>query len=185
MQALNQVARRSQRNAFSQERIEGELARLRRQYRFRELRAERAGEDWRVYARMNPDNRDSPTLIEGVAEEEATITDRQIEDIVEHSWPKHRFDFGRIDFDRSEVRDLVEQIVNRTSPYKSEEAKGQKNEKREFYWWEPPASPLWEVSGQTTQVEDSKGRLLKGILVIVHKPYTAAPGSVFPASGRR
>jgi hypothetical protein len=64
MRALGTLAEQSQSDPFNQTEIETALVRIKRQYGFTELRAERAGEDWRIYAQMNPDNRNKPILVD-------------------------------------------------------------------------------------------------------------------------
>ncbi|WP_424098070.1 DUF4157 domain-containing protein [Moorena producens] len=79
MEALGALARRSQSDPLNQAEIDAALANLRRQYGFTQLRAEQVGEDWRVYARMNPDNSNNPITVEG---ETSTVTgDENAEDI--------------------------------------------------------------------------------------------------------
>ncbi|NEO78185.1 MAG: DUF4157 domain-containing protein [Moorea sp. SIO4G3] len=65
MEALGALARRSQSDPLNQAEIDAALANLRRQYGFTQLRAEQVGEDWRVYARMNPDNSNNPITVDG------------------------------------------------------------------------------------------------------------------------
>ncbi|NEP35182.1 MAG: hypothetical protein F6K38_28270 [Moorea sp. SIO3B2] len=65
MEALGALGRRSQSDPLNQAEIDAALANLRRQYGFTQLRAEQVGEDWRVYARMNPDNSNNPITVEG------------------------------------------------------------------------------------------------------------------------
>lgn len=65
MEALGALARRSQSDPLNQAEIDAALANLRRQYGFTQLRAEQTGEDWLIYARMNPDNSNNPITVEG------------------------------------------------------------------------------------------------------------------------
>jgi hypothetical protein len=54
MQALGELSRQSQDDPFTEAEINTALTRLRTQYGFTELGAIRAGDKWRVHARMNP-----------------------------------------------------------------------------------------------------------------------------------
>lgn len=65
MRALGRLAERSRQDPFTQAQIDAELAQLKNRYGFTELRATPVGEDWRVLARMNPDNASNPLIVEG------------------------------------------------------------------------------------------------------------------------
>ena len=55
MAALQRLATQAQRNPLDQVEIAATLQQIRREYAFRELRAARTGQDWRVHAVMNPE----------------------------------------------------------------------------------------------------------------------------------
>lgn len=65
MQALGDLAQQSKSNPFDEVEIGTALGRLKTQFGFTELTPTRAGEDWSVYARMNPDNKKNPLVVEG------------------------------------------------------------------------------------------------------------------------
>ncbi len=55
LRALGELSERSQTDPFDQREIDAALERIRRHYRFSELRERRAGDRWRVHAEMNPE----------------------------------------------------------------------------------------------------------------------------------
>jgi len=67
MQALGNLAEQSKNDPFDQVEIGAALGRLKTQHGFTELTPTRSGEDWSVYARMNPDNKKGPLVVEGEA----------------------------------------------------------------------------------------------------------------------
>ena len=65
LQALTDLESRSRSDPFTAPQLEIELGQIKTHFGFQELRATRSGEDWVVFARMNPDNKDRPIPIEG------------------------------------------------------------------------------------------------------------------------
>ncbi|MCA1991887.1 MAG: DUF4157 domain-containing protein, partial [Coleofasciculus sp. S288] len=66
MQAVGELAQRSQRDPFTRAEIDAELERIKQQYGFNVLRAEPIGEDWGIVAEMNPTKRrNDPPKVEG------------------------------------------------------------------------------------------------------------------------
>jgi hypothetical protein len=105
MRALNELATRSRRQALSQEEVTQALNRLRRQYRFAELRAERVREDWRIHARMNPTNRDQPIMVEGIDDirEQLRLNIERVRQYLRHSSRMAAFCTGYCEWATDEV----------------------------------------------------------------------------------
>jgi hypothetical protein len=78
LQALGNLAQRSKNDPFDEVEIGAALGQLKTQFGFTALTPTRTGEDWSVYAQMNPDNKKNPLVVEG---EPSTAGATAVEDL--------------------------------------------------------------------------------------------------------
>ncbi|MFC4115210.1 hypothetical protein [Nonomuraea zeae] len=62
MQAVGELVRRSHTSPLTDSDIDAALKSIRRKHGFKQLRAERVGEHWHIYAEMNPSNANNPAV---------------------------------------------------------------------------------------------------------------------------